>query len=70
MSRELTADERKKITPELLTREMFELIPKIDVSTPEKLAQFKTWQYEDGTIEGLRKLYEAQQANTLRAQDK
>jgi len=45
-----------------LTKEHFELIPKIDISTPEKLAQFKAWQNDDGTIEGLRKLYEAQQS--------
>ena len=45
-----------------LTKEHFELIPKIDISTPEKLAQFKAWQNNDGTIEGLRKLYEAQQS--------
>lgn len=45
-----------------LTKEHFELIPKIDISTPEKLAKFKAWQNDDGTIEGLRKLYEAQQS--------
>lgn len=45
-----------------ITKEHFQLIPKIDISTPEKLAQFKAWQNDDGTIEGLRKLYEAQQS--------
>lgn len=46
----------------MLTPEMVELIPKIDISTPEKLVAFKEWQYKDGTIEGLCKLYEAQQS--------
>ena len=46
----------------MITPEMFELIPKIDISTSEKLAAFKSWQNDDGTIEGLRKLYEAQQS--------
>lgn len=45
-----------------LTKEHFELIPKIDISTPEKIAQFKAWQNYDGSIEGLRKLYESQQS--------
>lgn len=45
-----------------LTKEHFELIPKNDLSTPENIAAFKAWQYNDGTIEGLRKPYEAQQS--------
>jgi hypothetical protein len=45
----------------MLTPELASLICKIDLSTPEKVAAFKAWQFEDGTLEGLQKLYEAQQ---------
>lgn len=37
------------------------LIPNIDISTPENLNAFKKWQNEDGTLEGLQKLYEEQE---------
>ena len=46
----------------MIDPELFELIPKIDLSTPEKVVAFKMWQLNDGTVEGLRKLYEAQQS--------
>lgn len=45
----------------MLTPELASLICKIDLSTPEKVAAFKAWQFDDGTLEGLQKLYEAQQ---------
>lgn len=45
----------------MLTPELVSLICKIDLSTPEKVAAFKAWQFDDGTFEGLQKLYEAQQ---------
>lgn len=37
----------------MLTPELASLICKIDLSTPEKVAAFKTWQFDDGTLEGL-----------------
>lgn len=46
----------------MLTPELASLICKIDLSTPEKVAAFKAWQFDDGTLEGLQKLYEAQQS--------
>lgn len=46
---------------EEIPKEIMELIPKIDISTTGKLAQFKKWQEKDGTIEGLRGIYRAQQ---------
>lgn len=46
----------------MLTSELASLICKIDLSTPEKVAAFKAWQFDDGTLEGLQKLYEAQQS--------
>lgn len=45
----------------MLKPELASLICKIDLSTQEKVAAFKTWQFNDGTLEGLQKLYEAQQ---------
>ena len=46
-----------------ITKEYLELIPKIDISTPDKMEQFKQWQNNDGSIEGLRKLYEDQESD-------
>jgi hypothetical protein len=46
----------------MLTPELASLICKIDLSTPEKVSAFKAWQFDDGTLEGLQKLYEAQQS--------
>ena len=46
----------------MLTPELARLICKIDLSTPEKVSAFKAWQFDDGTLEGLQKLYEAQQS--------
>ena len=46
----------------MLTPELVSLISKIDLSTPDKISAFKTWQFDDGTLEGLQKLHEAQQS--------
>ena len=36
--------------------EFHHLVANADISSPEKLAAFKLWQYEDGSKEGLLKL--------------
>jgi len=46
----------------MFTPELASLICEIDLSTPEKMSAFKAWQFDDGTLEGLQKLYEAQQS--------
>lgn len=43
----------------ILTDEMIRLIPQVDISDPEKLARFKEWQFNDGSIAGLRELINA-----------
>jgi hypothetical protein len=37
-------------------KEMHRLVASVDLSTPEKIAAFKKWQFEDGTKDGLIKL--------------
>jgi len=39
-----------------ISPEMAELICRVDLSTPEKVAEFKKWQNDDGTIDSLRAL--------------
>jgi len=39
---------------------LFNLIPQVDITTPEKLKAFKEWQNNDGTVEGLQKLLDNQ----------
>lgn len=36
--------------------ELNHLVSAVDLSTPDKIVNFKKWQFEDGTKEGLLKL--------------
>jgi hypothetical protein len=37
-------------------KEMFHLISRVLIDTPERMAKFKDWQFNDGTKAGLMKL--------------
>ena len=49
------------------SREMSRLIATVDISTPEKFAAFKKWQYTDGTKDGLMKLFDTSVDRALSA---
>lgn len=42
---------------------IFKLIPQVDLSSPEKLRDFKAWQDNDGTLKGLQRLIKDQKEN-------
>src|SRR3972149_6575038 len=51
----------------MLDPEMVKLIPRADLSSSEKFDAFKKWQYEDGTLDGLKNLISKQnEAGALR----
>lgn len=43
-----------------MDEKLFELIPQVDLSCEENVKKFKTWQHEDGSVNGLQGLLDRQ----------
>ena len=46
-----------------ISKELLKLISEVDLTTKEEVQNFKNWQFNDGSVEGLKELLKNQQNN-------
>jgi hypothetical protein len=47
------------------TQAIIKMVAKVDLSSPEKLADFEIWKLEDGSVSGLENLLARQASHTV-----